>query len=299
MESKKIAILMSTYNGEKYIYDQIQSILNQEYKNFNLIIRDDCSYDKTVKIIESFDDERIIFIKGEKNLGYPEGFYELLKMRIEADYYSFSDQDDIWHKTKLKNAVEKLEGCREDIPVLYFSAYNLSDKNCKTIKTLPDINFQPTFRMSLFQCLALGYTMVLNNKAKEMALEYRSKEIVSKDVWIGMLCSGLGEIIYDNRPSAQWRRNGGSFSGDEKNFIKIQMARFGKLFKNNGFCDIKILMKEFLDRFGNNLNKEDYEELLLFSTNKNRLKKVFYKKRLRYVLIDDIMLRVMFLLGKI
>ncbi|MBU5362212.1 glycosyltransferase family 2 protein [Enterococcus raffinosus] len=301
---KKVAILMSTYNGERYIEEQLQSIINQTYENIDIYIRDDCSTDGTVKIIEKYTScKNLHFIKGVKNMGYPEGFYYLMSQEIEADYFSFSDQDDVWEPQKIERAVQSLEKLNQDIPLLYFSAYELCDQYLKPIKVLPNINFEPSFRNSLFQCLALGYTMVMNNKAKDICVTKRSIKTISKDVWIGMICSGLGEIIFDRRSCAKYRRNDGAFSISDTNFLVVQKERFYKLFKGNGFDNITKLLSEFYEVFSEDLSLERKKELELFLPGKYKIrktiKKIFYPNRLRYSLIDEIMLRFMFLLGRL
>ena len=108
MADKKVAIIMSTYNGEPFIRQQLDSILNQTYKNIELVVRDDGSKDKTVEIIKEYQEkyENIKFFQGE-NLGFVKSFFELLKL-TEADYYSYADQDDIWIENKIEPAVNSL-----------------------------------------------------------------------------------------------------------------------------------------------------------------------------------------------
>ena len=92
---EQIDILMATYNGEKYLREQIESILNQTYSNIRLIISDDCSKDKTREIIKEYEqkDNRIIAYFQENNLGYAKNF-EFLLTKVENDFYMLSDQDD-------------------------------------------------------------------------------------------------------------------------------------------------------------------------------------------------------------
>ena len=93
---KKILVLMSTYNGEKYVDTQIKSVLNQKNVNVKIYIRDDGSSDKTVDIIKKYNDERITFFEGQ-NKGATDSFFELIKKApLDFDYYAFCDQDDYW-----------------------------------------------------------------------------------------------------------------------------------------------------------------------------------------------------------
>ena len=111
-----IDILMATYNGEKYLREQIDSILNQTYSNFRLLISDDCSKDGTRKILEEYEkkDNRIIVFYQEKNLGYVKNF-EFLLTKVENEIYALSDQDDVWNSDKVEKSVKKLKDSNADL----------------------------------------------------------------------------------------------------------------------------------------------------------------------------------------
>ena len=115
---KKIAVLMSTYNGEKYIEQQIKSILAQENVDVTLYIRDDGSFDNTVYCIKKFQDKNINIIIGD-NKGPCNSFLELVNLVDDTyDYYAFSDQDDVWLPQKLKKSIDLIE------------KINVSEKSC-------------------------------------------------------------------------------------------------------------------------------------------------------------------------
>ena len=115
---EKIDILLATYNGEKFVKEQIESILNQTYENFNLIISDDASTDNTLNILEEYEkkDTRIKVFKKEKNKGLIDNFEFLLK-NVTSDYFMFSDQDDIWKKDKIEKSINKLK--EESLGLVY------------------------------------------------------------------------------------------------------------------------------------------------------------------------------------
>lgn len=122
MNSKKVVILMSTYNGEKYIEEQLESLLNQTYSDIKIFIRDDGSKDRTKEIIKQFlqKSKNIFLIEGE-NIGFINSFFELLNISDTADYYAYCDQDDVWMEDKIERAVKFLEKSDSNKPVLYFS----------------------------------------------------------------------------------------------------------------------------------------------------------------------------------
>ena len=107
---EKIDILMATYNGEKYIKQQLDSILNQTYNEFNLIISDDASLDGTISILKEYQnkDSRIKVFKQDKNLGVVENFEFLLK-QVTNEFFMLADQDDIWEKDKIEKSITKLK----------------------------------------------------------------------------------------------------------------------------------------------------------------------------------------------
>ena len=131
----RVEILMATYNGEKYLSEQIGSIISQSYENWRLLIRDDNSKDNTVSIIEKYEkeDNRIRLLRDRKgNLGFIKNFEELLKSS-HKEFIMFSDQDDYWEKDKIKNYIEILKKNENLIqkPLLIHSNSFVCDKNLK------------------------------------------------------------------------------------------------------------------------------------------------------------------------
>ena len=128
---EKIDILLATYNGEKYIKEQIDSILNQSYTNFNLIISDDSSTDSTVEILKEYEkkDERIKLIVQKENLGYIKNF-EYLLTQVNSKYYMFSDQDDFWVNDKVLKSYNKL--VKENLD-LVFCDLEIVDENLNKV----------------------------------------------------------------------------------------------------------------------------------------------------------------------
>ncbi len=304
MTEKRVAVLLSSYNGEKYIEEQVESILNQSYKNITLFIRDDCSKDGTAEVIKKYaENENVVFLTAEKNLGYPGGFYEMLRLIEGYDYYSFSDQDDVWKPDKIERAVEFLKDSDAQKPCLFFADYDVVDEELNFIRRSVGPRKNPDFNYSLFSSIGLGFTYVINNTLRELLLAKKSVKTVTKDVWIGMLACAFGTAYYDSTVSALHRRNDGAYSSQDRTFFQSQKERFKKYFKTDGFTNIKNVMDEFCEMFYEQLSPKDKKILKLFvNRSKNPLivlKKVFYPHRLRYDIKDEIMLRIVFLIGKL
>lgn len=303
-KSKKVAVMVSTYNGEKYIAEQLDSIINQTYKNIDIYVRDDKSSDGTFNILKKYASAgSIILLESKKNLGYPEAFYEIMRNVGEYDYYSFSDQDDIWYEDKIERAVSILSNSDSTKSALLFANYDVCDINLNHIRTSTGPNRKPDFRYSLFSSVGLGFTYVLNHKALELCLSKRSIKNTTKDVWIGMLSSAFGEVYYDSKPCANHRRNPGAYSSQDTKFWSTQKDRFIKFFKNNGFKNIYSVLLEFYDMFNKELSLKDKKTMELFlyrGFNPIKIfKKVFYPHRLRYDFKDELMLRIVFLIRKL
>lgn len=112
----KIDILMATYNGEKFLREQIDSILEQSFSDFRLLISDDMSKDSTREILNEYvkKDSRVVVFLQNKNLGTVQNF-EFLMQKVENEYFMFSDQDDIWQKDKIKKSLAKMEETECDL----------------------------------------------------------------------------------------------------------------------------------------------------------------------------------------
>lgn len=168
----KIDVLMATYNGSTYIEEQIESILKQTFKEFNLIIRDDQSTDNTVDIIRRYmlKDERITLYQNEVNLGYNENFMLLIE-KSNAPFFAIADQDDKWHPTQLQDLYQAIKASNVDV-VYGKSAY--IDQHNKTIKHRDYIKEIQVFKTyELFEDnIVPGRNMLVNSRLKESLFPY-------------------------------------------------------------------------------------------------------------------------------
>lgn len=249
----KVVIMMSTYNGEKYLKEQIDSILNQSHKNFQLIIRDDGSYDNTKLILHSYDDFRIEIYEGE-NVGAKASFLELLKCSPESDYYAFSDQDDIWAPSKIEAAIEML-GDKVNVPCLYFSNQTIIDQEGNTIKERLDKGFKtPGIVDVLFNNDINGCTIVFNNQLMKLlrCKMFRQEAMMLRyyDAYVAEIAAIYGEILYDDRSFMRFRRHGNN-STDGRTSEEIRNSRsvmdYLKLVKESQVRDISVWAKEILN----------------------------------------------------
>ena len=297
---KKVAVVMSTYNGEKYIKEQLDSILNQTYKNIDIVIRDDGSKDNTVKIIESYQKKfsNIKLITG-KNLGFIKSFFELLRL-VEAGYYAYADQDDVWMPNKIELAVEELNKLDDRKPNMAFGNSDYYDENMNLINEGEKYR-KYSFRMALFACVTQGMTMTINKTTRDFIVKNPPKTCFFHDWWTYLICIGMGNIAYSNVTVVKYRRMKTNATVEGQGYFRLFIWRIKNLLMNDGIKDIKRQMLNYKKIYYNKLSDQDKKELDLFSKEKynffTSLKKMFYPKRLRSRIIDDIMLRILFLIG--
>lgn len=199
-----IAILMSSYNGARFIKDQINSLINQTYKNWTLYIRDDGSTDGTTDIIQMFQDSHnnIKLIKDSLKLGACQSFMKLLTS-VDADYYMFCDQDDFWYPNKIERTLQEMrynELTNPNLPVAVCSDLTLVDSDLKVIE--PSMwRFSGLYPLYLKEWKYLqvcniftGCTMMINKAARLLCMKNSSKAKMH-DSWIGLNVAANGGRI--------------------------------------------------------------------------------------------------------
>lgn len=296
----KVAVILSTYNGEKFLKEQIDSILNQTYKNFDLIVRDDGSKDSSVNIIEQYmnTNSNIKLIK-EGNIGFIKSFYKLLEIADGYEYYCFADQDDVWEKEKIELLINELEKQDSNTPNLAFSASDYYDENMNFIKK-GHTNRKASFRNSLVECVSQGMTMVINKTARDIVISNKSKNSIFHDQWCYMVCSGLGTVKYVPKALVRYRRLNNSVTAEGRGFISVFKWRIKKLLVGGDLKKFKTQILDFKEIFYDKLSNENKELLSLFTQKynlKNSVKKCFYPKRFRRKILDEIIVRILFLFG--
>lgn len=226
----KIVVLMSTYNGEKYLEEQIESIINQTIKA-KIIVRDDGSKDKTQMILDKYKKRGYLEWYQGKNIGFMRSFLTLIKKAPVAEYYAFADQDDYWEKNKLEEAIKKLE--KEKKACLYCSNLALVDENLNKIPyNYNNKKVNISFESILWRNISAGCTMVFNNNLRKYIDMYEPKNIKYHDWWICLLAISLGKVIYDKNSYIKYRQHSSNVIGC-KNNIKRNYSWLKSKFKND------------------------------------------------------------------
>lgn len=304
----KVCVLLSTYNGEKYLSEQIESILKQENVYVILCVRDDGSTDSTIEILEKYQKEYPdqIHIEISKNIGWQKSYFELMKNAEEADYYAFSDQDDVWMPEKLIRAVEFLKS--EENPVcLYAGNVWVTDEKLTVSRSFSPLGIdmldRPIEQIMIQSGLAGGLTFVFTKKALELIKKLYPGGICGHDSWAFRTCLYLGKVVYDDKPMVYYRQHGknaiGSARGIKWWIINKKKAIFAKKYPQQSE-----VAKKFLMTFPSELRKNTivYNLLCVISqypdTLLGKIKLIRYPQVKRMNRKENLMLHIKILLGK-
>lgn len=295
---EKVCVLMSTYNGEKYIEDQINSILAQKNVEVYLLIRDDGSNDQTKEIIQRYAQisERVDVILGE-NYGAARSFIELLSIvSKEYKYYAFADQDDYWLEDKLFVAIERIKK-DEGIPCLYHSRQILVDKNRNYLK----ISGHYIERgYTAFPCdnNVTGCTVVFNNCLMGRLKKYKPQKVIMHDGWVKdvALLTG-GKIFFDETPHIEYRQHDNNCVGAKRDLFSSAKRKIKHVTKNKG--NYLAVWQGLLEGYHSEMNEENYamlEQLVKYQKSLgNKLGIIFSPKIMRGRFSKNMMVSLLFL----
>lgn len=235
----KILIMLSTYNGQKYIREQLDSLYNQKDVDIHILVRDDGSKDNTVEILKEYQ-QRLgrMTILSEPNVGAKKSFHSLIlvamKMFSNYDYYAFCDQDDIWLEQKLKVAVDALDKLADKYK-MYFSAMTSVDSCLKPLNINKDVKAVNNLYANMTSGRIAGCTQVFNYAVLDKA-SLLSRDIISNnesgflpyhDWWIASISYCLSNnIIQDNKSYILYRQHGGNAVGSQHHSFVDRFKRF-------------------------------------------------------------------------
>jgi glycosyltransferase involved in cell wall biosynthesis len=192
-----VAILLCTYNGARFLAEQLDSLEAQTHQNWVVIASDDGSTDQTLEILQQYRAKwpsGKLSIRSGPQKGFCQNFLSLACCpEIKADYYAFCDQDDVWLPEKLSIALVNIAFNQQlNIPYLYCGRTNYVTENLKSCGISPLFVFPPSFRNALVQSIAGGNTMVFNVALKRLIENAGPLDVPSHDWWVYILVTGSG-----------------------------------------------------------------------------------------------------------
>lgn len=207
-DTETATILLSTFNGERHLEEQLRSFDRQSYRNIHVIVRDDGSRDGTISILKEWAHATSLktAIVVEENCGARDSFFRLLQWAPSLGTALFSDQDDVWHPDKVARAVERLGRSGGRRPELYCSRLNLVDKTLQRVGKSPLWPQAPSFENALVENIATGCTCAMNSAAVDVFRNSpKVQNAIMHDWWIYLGVSAVGTVIYDPEPRIDYR----------------------------------------------------------------------------------------------
>lgn len=294
---QKILILLSTYNGEKYLEEQLASFTIQRGVEQRLLVRDDGSSDNTIAILKSFNEkypDLVEEIIEGKNMGSTASFCDLMKEAFSKygntfEYFAFADQDDLWLEDKLCKAVEKLEPLDSSKPNMYCSDKIIVDSKLETIPGIRPAKVELTKGRALARNVATGCTMVFNRRALELFVTRKTEFIKIHDHAIFLLCSFLGNVVYDEKAYILYRQHGHNQLGGLDTF----KDRVADRIKKKGNLNEHILEKtarSFLEAYQDLMNEDDMElinQLVTYRSGLVKRLRLFFNREISKERFED------------
>ena len=292
---------MSTYNGEKYLKEQIESILSQSVP-VEIVVRDDGSTDSTQQILDEYSKKGKLTWYSGNNLGPGKSFFSLVQGAPFADYYAFADQDDVWDYDKVEVAIGALANLSQDIPNLYCSSCRLVSADLRPLPVaLKSRVIVPSLGEALVENISPGCTYIFNRKSLELFRMYKM-DFISVHDWdlYRIVLSLAGNVIYDKQPHISYRQHGKNAIGYQTG-RKLWWRRIKKIVtgttKRQYSTTAQYLKEQYIEIIPeSNL----YLINLLINTRHgmlNKMQYVFSNKIHRYKTLDNVIFKFLAILG--
>lgn len=277
-----IDILMASYNSEKYIESQINSILNQTYTDYHIYINDDLSTDNTFNILQKYKmqyNNQISVYQNSKNFGIKDNF-SILMEQSNANYIMFADHDDVWFKDKIEITYNKMLTLEKQFspsaPILIFTDKMVTDCNLKLIKSSHNksekLNVQNiSLNRLLMSNVVSGCTIMINKSLKEICRNI-NKNAIMYDYWITLVAAAFGYIGYIDKPTMFYRQHNKNAFGAKSYFLKYALMRLkeGKINMRQSVYKNIIQAENFYTQYEPILSKYNKEILKEFISLKNK-----------------------------
>lgn len=301
---KRVAILLSTFNGEEFLQQQLDSLYAQQGVSCHIFVRDDGSSDGTLEIVRRYERERRrMSLMAGPNIGFVRSFFTLLQEAgQDYDFYFFCDQDDVWHPFKVSEAIAALRRRNFRGPAMYCGRTEYVDQSLKLLGLSPDY---PSDKLgwgnALVQNIATGCTVGLNAPARELLLSGLPGRCLAHDWWAYLVVSAFGEVIFDRQSYIQYRQHGGNAIGMQQGGWSGVWKRMRRLWRRRDF-GILDQLSEFLNLYGERLSARQREQVKSLLRSRQslwggiRLAGMGFYWRMRP--IDSLILRVMLILRK-
>lgn len=307
MEKTVINVLLSTYNGERYLREQLDSVLSQENVEVRLYIRDDGSKDNTIQIIQEYLNRfSNIYLYQEQNIGCIKSFLRLIDIvnsdKSHGNYYAFCDQDDVWDTNKLWSAVSLMNQQKvSNTPLLYCSNLRIVDSELNFIRLMHDADIEPSKGRALVHNICTGCTMVINQKLIDTYLSLAvPQNMIMHDWFFYNLAIYTGNVCFDKTPHIQYRQHSNNVLGANKTSLLSKGRNFiHSIIHNDNEHYREMQAKTFYKMLQMHITGKDLNHLKLVAFYRNNILSRFKLILSRQICGSDINLRIRILLGLI
>lgn len=289
-----VDILLATYNGEKYLSEQIMSLINQTYKDIRIIIRDDGSTDDTIAIIEKLQQkysDKIILIHDEIKCGSAKSNFMNLLKYASAEYVMFCDQDDYWFPEKVQATLEcmKANEQKKQCPLIIYSDYIPADSELNPIDFKKKSNQVYNEKLDLNHLLVQNYingcAMMINKELYQEVLIYQ-EEMLMHDWWLAIYGAAFGKIVHLKKELMYYRQHGKNCVGavNIKSFSYIKSKILDKETKNANVQYVR-QARAFYELYGKKMSakKRKVFETFLNIPNQAKIQRIFTILKGRYL----------------
>lgn len=300
----RVNVLLATYNGARYLREQLESIEKQTLPIACITVRDDGSTDGSDVLVHEWAESRpsVRQVQGPR-LGAANSFFTLLdSCGDECDYFAFADQDDVWLPDKIERAVSSLGRHSTEEPAMYCSRVEYVDESLGHIG-YSQIPKKVDFANALVENIARGCTVVLNHSARSLLSRRIPQETIMHDWWCYLVVSALGNVVFDEWPSVKYRQHGCNVVGGTSSRIELFRRGITRFVGSSPRVLLSDQAIEFHRCFGDSLTQQKRRILDRFLTVRGNLwARLYYNVTMdvrRQSWIDTATLRTMILMGRV
>jgi glycosyltransferase involved in cell wall biosynthesis len=280
-KTPSIDILLATYNGEKYLVEQIESLFAQSYKNFRVIARDDGSSDGTLGVLQAYQQkygESFLLIQDGLPTGSAKKNFARLTLLSDADYTMYCDQDDYWHPDKIAktlNAMLKAENGSTSAPVLVHSDLRVVDVDRNVIS--PSFwayqGLDPS-GVSLNNLITQNYITgctVMINRALRMKAQPFPEAMIMHDWWLGLVAALCGRLVVLGESLIDYRQHGANDTGAKNYSFSYVLGKASRIFTASRFSEFKQAIARYklqaqalLESLGSEMPEAVHDQIEIF-----------------------------------
>lgn len=279
-----VQVLLSTWNGARFLKPQIDSVLNQEGVDVHLLVRDDGSVDETPAILKAYAQDPRVTLRLEQNIGVVPSYFRLISMADpEYPYFAFCDQDDVWLPDKLRRALGTLEVLPQNEPHLYCGRQILVDENLHPIGYSSIPRRPLSLANALVQNVATGITVVFNRSLLELLRKAGPEHVIMHDWWAYMVATAFGRAVYDPEPRVLYRQHKENVVGAQHRWIASWKGRIRRFIKWGKYLPVYHQVVAFYETY-----RADLPEPSLRIIERFLERRTAFRKRLAYFIRPDV-----------